>query len=86
MYWYVLVCTSLSMYWYVQVWNMASCQEGRQYYTQGCGAILSSPRGMLNYVLVHWYILFCTSMYQYVLVHTSTYLSTYLYVLVKTAS
>ncbi len=46
-YWYVLVCTG--MYCYVQVWNMASCQEGRQYYTQGCGAILSSPRGMFWY-------------------------------------
>ncbi len=69
---YVLVCTTMYWYvlsdWYVQVWNMASCQEGRQYCTKGCLAILSSPRRMLwyQYVLIH------TSMYLYVLVKTAT--------------
>ncbi len=55
MYWYVLVCTDL--YWYVQVWNVASCQEGRQYC---CGAILSSPRGMFWYTGTYYNVPVCT--------------------------
>ncbi len=62
MYWYILVCNGLC--WYVQVWNMESCQEDCVIH-KVVGQYCQFP-DVCSGILVH------TSTYLYVLVKTDS--------------
>jgi hypothetical protein len=68
MYWYILVCTG--MYWYVEVWNIASGRQTVLYTRLWGNTVTVKPQ---RYILVYWYILVHTSMHWYIQVHTCMY-------------